>query len=73
MVRDGQLEFADFVAVDKRQSRLPSLFIQLMNPCMPTLALGYGVLKEETSLSPPFERYGNKGPRRSLKDTGRSR
>ncbi|GKB09081.1 hypothetical protein Tco_0837393 [Tanacetum coccineum] len=32
-VRDGQLEFADFVAVDKRQSRLPSPFIQLRNPC----------------------------------------
>ncbi|GJY42334.1 putative ribonuclease H-like domain-containing protein [Tanacetum coccineum] len=31
-VRDGQLEFADFVAVDKRQSRLPSPFIQLRNP-----------------------------------------
>ncbi|GJU01657.1 hypothetical protein Tco_1111995 [Tanacetum coccineum] len=28
MVRDGQLEFADFVVVDKRQSRLPSPFIQ---------------------------------------------
>ncbi|GJU79273.1 ribonuclease H-like domain-containing protein [Tanacetum coccineum] len=33
MVRDGQLEFADFVAVDKRQSLLPSPFIQLRNPC----------------------------------------
>ncbi|GJZ54823.1 reverse transcriptase domain-containing protein [Tanacetum coccineum] len=32
-VRDGQLEFADFVAVDKRQSRLPSPFIQLRSPC----------------------------------------
>nr|GFA38917.1 hypothetical protein [Tanacetum cinerariifolium] len=32
-VRDGQLEFANLVAVDKRQSRLPSLFIQLRNPC----------------------------------------
>ncbi|GJV09821.1 hypothetical protein Tco_1351362, partial [Tanacetum coccineum] len=33
MVRDGKLEFADFVAVDKRQSRLPSSFIQLRSPC----------------------------------------
>nr|GEZ68024.1 hypothetical protein [Tanacetum cinerariifolium] len=33
MVRDGQLEFADLVAVDKRQSRLSSPFIQLRNPC----------------------------------------
>ncbi|GKE37138.1 hypothetical protein Tco_1460543, partial [Tanacetum coccineum] len=31
-VRDGQLEFADFVAVDKRQSRLPSPFIQVRLP-----------------------------------------
>ncbi|GKF97672.1 hypothetical protein Tco_0293493, partial [Tanacetum coccineum] len=33
MVRDGQLESTDFVTVDKRQSRLPSPFIQLRNPC----------------------------------------
>nr|GFC26113.1 hypothetical protein [Tanacetum cinerariifolium] len=32
-VRDGQSEFDDLVAVDKRQSHLPSPFIQLRNPC----------------------------------------
>nr|GFA46601.1 hypothetical protein [Tanacetum cinerariifolium] len=33
MVRDGQLEFAVLVALDKRQSRFPSPFIRLRNPC----------------------------------------
>ncbi|GJV42739.1 retrovirus-related pol polyprotein from transposon TNT 1-94 [Tanacetum coccineum] len=33
MVCDGQLEFVNFMTVDKRQSRLPSPFIQLRNPC----------------------------------------
>ncbi|GJY22282.1 hypothetical protein Tco_0394848 [Tanacetum coccineum] len=36
MVRDGQLEFADFVAVDKRQPRLPSPFIHAVDGVMYT-------------------------------------
>ncbi|GJS00064.1 hypothetical protein Tco_0316572 [Tanacetum coccineum] len=56
-VRDGQLEFADFVAVDKRQSRLPSLFIQLRNPFMSAdSAVTYTSVHSETrSWSIPSE------------------
>ncbi|GJR34991.1 putative reverse transcriptase domain-containing protein [Tanacetum coccineum] len=64
-VRDEQLEFADFVAVDRRQSRLPSPFIQLRNPCwdkhLPLAEFSYNNSYHASIKAAPFEAlYGRK-------------